>query len=383
MDKILLSTDIGSDIDDALTLLIMLNHPDIDLRGIYTVNGDVDARCYIAKRMIELADVNIPVGRGTSSPLGAIVSPYSYCEEDLIDDIYIDEEKMEEELGGEILYKPLEDVGIVVDGLGHMASQLSQEEHVVFSIAPMTDIALILRHYPKVASNIKRLYVMGFRLNGDLEHNVRFDSVAAQEVLASNVPITIIPGDLCSRYRMPIDIIEQMQSKVGRHVASMLKAFVGGKVVANYRMDSGLAGFLNNTRMSIETTRGLGEAYEKIEKFKSIFLANVNESTAYLDRENFLNDLYKLANQLENQRYQYLAGTTLAERLRRLMPRDVSISDTYVPYCFLYPDKIKVRKMTVDCDIDGATNILEGGKCDVVVDLDFKHFQGYLREYIR
>ena len=89
MKRILVSTDIGSDIDDALTLLIILNHPGIDLAGIYTVNGDVDSRCYIAKRMVELAGIDVAVCRGTSNPLGALVKPYSWFENWLIDSVYI------------------------------------------------------------------------------------------------------------------------------------------------------------------------------------------------------------------------------------------------------------------------------------------------------
>ena len=57
--KIILSTDIGSDVDDALSLLAMLNHPEINLEGIYTVNGDVDSRSRIAKHIVDLSGNNI------------------------------------------------------------------------------------------------------------------------------------------------------------------------------------------------------------------------------------------------------------------------------------------------------------------------------------
>ena len=59
--KILFSTDIGSDPDDALALLAMLNHPEIDLKGIYTVNGLVDFRSFIASsklwNILELSNI--------------------------------------------------------------------------------------------------------------------------------------------------------------------------------------------------------------------------------------------------------------------------------------------------------------------------------------
>ena len=85
-NKILLSTDIGSDIDDALALLGMLNQ-NLDLEAIYTVNGDVDTRSYIAKHMVDLSGKEIVVARGESQPLLG-PKPYTFYEEYHIDDKY-------------------------------------------------------------------------------------------------------------------------------------------------------------------------------------------------------------------------------------------------------------------------------------------------------
>ena len=84
VNRILLSTDIGSDIDDALCLLSMLNHPDINLQGIYTVNGDVNSRSYIARHMVNLRGARIPVIRGEQKPIAADTKPYTYYESLLI-----------------------------------------------------------------------------------------------------------------------------------------------------------------------------------------------------------------------------------------------------------------------------------------------------------
>ena len=46
--KVLLDTDIGSDIDDALCLAYLLAQPECELLGITTVTGDVEKRAMLA-----------------------------------------------------------------------------------------------------------------------------------------------------------------------------------------------------------------------------------------------------------------------------------------------------------------------------------------------
>ncbi len=48
--KILFDTDIGSDIDDALALLLLLRIPDVDLIGVTTVYGCTDIRAKVWPR---------------------------------------------------------------------------------------------------------------------------------------------------------------------------------------------------------------------------------------------------------------------------------------------------------------------------------------------
>ncbi|MAG52552.1 MAG: hypothetical protein CMH62_01165, partial [Nanoarchaeota archaeon] len=130
MSKILLSTDIGSDIDDALALQVMFNHPGIDLRGIYTVNDRMDVRPFIAKHIVNLTGRDIPVVKGESRALSGI-NPYYYFEDCVVDDEYIDEE--ESECSSDVVLKPFEKVGITSDGGEDLASRLEKERHVVFS----------------------------------------------------------------------------------------------------------------------------------------------------------------------------------------------------------------------------------------------------------
>jgi purine nucleosidase len=67
--KVLLDTDIGSDIDDAIALAYLLSHPDCELLGITTVTGEADRRAMMASALCKLAGRQIPIFPGAESPL--------------------------------------------------------------------------------------------------------------------------------------------------------------------------------------------------------------------------------------------------------------------------------------------------------------------------
>ena len=68
--RILLDTDIGSDVDDAMALCFALRSPEIALEGVTTVYGDVGLRARIAMKLIALSGAGaIPVRAGIARPL--------------------------------------------------------------------------------------------------------------------------------------------------------------------------------------------------------------------------------------------------------------------------------------------------------------------------
>ena len=67
--KILLDTDIGTDIDDAICLTYLLANPNCDLLGITTVTGESEKRAMLASSLCMLADKDIPIYPGTENPL--------------------------------------------------------------------------------------------------------------------------------------------------------------------------------------------------------------------------------------------------------------------------------------------------------------------------
>jgi inosine-uridine nucleoside N-ribohydrolase len=73
MVKILLDTDIGSDIDDAVCLAYLLAQPDCDLLGVTTVTGEGRRRAMMASALCKVAGQDAPIYVGAELPL--IIEP--------------------------------------------------------------------------------------------------------------------------------------------------------------------------------------------------------------------------------------------------------------------------------------------------------------------
>jgi purine nucleosidase len=64
---IVIDTDVGADPDDALALILALASPEVDVRGVTIVSGDVRWRARIATRLLGMAgrsDIPVFLGRG-------------------------------------------------------------------------------------------------------------------------------------------------------------------------------------------------------------------------------------------------------------------------------------------------------------------------------
>ena len=67
--KILLDTDIGTNIDDALCLAYLLAQPECELLGITTVTGQAEARAAMARWLCVKGDISVPVFPGMERSL--------------------------------------------------------------------------------------------------------------------------------------------------------------------------------------------------------------------------------------------------------------------------------------------------------------------------
>ena len=53
--KVILDTDIGTDVDDALALGVLLGSPEVELVGVTCVYGDVRLRVRMVRKLLRLA----------------------------------------------------------------------------------------------------------------------------------------------------------------------------------------------------------------------------------------------------------------------------------------------------------------------------------------
>ena len=390
--RVLLSTDIGSDPDDALSLLAILNSG-INLEGIITVNGNVESRCCIAQHLINLfgerSGRKIPVAKGESQPLDVRVPPFRNFEDCLVDWSFIDQGKID--VAGDFRFKKLSGLGIIDQGIKFLAGELSKRSYTIFNIAPLTNLAKLIEHYPQSARSIEKVYVMGCRFSpGDLEHNIRHDLKAAEIVFQSDLPLIVVPGDVCEKYRMPDYFLEQMQSSAAKYVQHMTKAYLGlstAKALASRQIagESMPKIIIDYTCLPHQVFEGLSfeEKVVLSEKKKLLLRELDNVYFPLFEPEQYFKCYSALVEHLNDPRLNFKLGNIVARELERIRVRDLSVADVFVPYCFLHPDQIKTKKGTVKFTSHGESYLKPEKKHEIVTAINYNHFQEFLKKYLR
>ena len=204
--RILLDTDIGTDVDDALALAFALRHPEIELAAVTTVSGDTRRRAQIAAKLIALSGgPQIEVAAGRGEPLGGQGRMFWAGHEG--------RGLLEE--GEDIPISPRDGVDVIVDTL------LADEMEVV-TIGPLTNLAAALEREPRIAKRIPRLTLMGglfqrVELQGkvlplSVEYNLNADPQAAVAVLATPIPTTYVPGDVTMRTYLLDEHVQRLEA---------------------------------------------------------------------------------------------------------------------------------------------------------------------------
>jgi len=179
--KLLLDTDIGSDIDDALALCYLLSNPGCELMGITTVSGESEKRAELAHQICMESGHYLPIFPGASEPLQGIQpQPIAQLATDLRTNRFGRSSSPDDAI--DFLYKT------IISNPG---------EITLLSIGPLTNIALLFTKYPETARLLKQLVLMcgvfHYELSG-LQHmasewNASVDPVALSIVYNSMVPV--------------------------------------------------------------------------------------------------------------------------------------------------------------------------------------------------
>ncbi len=195
---IVLDTDIGDDIDDALALALVLNSPEIDVQGITTVFGDTQKRAQLAMHVLHtFRREDIPVAVGIGKPLQQRHPPSGVAQAAILGNKLYDEETFSTFSGPEL---------IIQQALEHPG------ELTLVCIGPLTNVALALLIEPRIALAIRSIVMMGGSSGLPLpEWNVRSDVKAAHIVLSSGIPITLIGLNVTTRCQLRKQDIEQLR----------------------------------------------------------------------------------------------------------------------------------------------------------------------------
>jgi len=196
MHTIILDTDIGTDVDDALALAVLLGSQEVDLVGITTVYGDVRLRSQIAMNLCSMVNKEIPTYMGEDKTISGREVWMSGSEG-----------KNFESLDS---FTP--QATSAVDFL--IEAVIAQPQAIdVIAIGPLTNLARAIQSSRDFEKKVKRVWIMGGDFTqSKVEHNFKCDIDAARIVLESNVPITILDLPSSQKTIIGMQEIEQIRN---------------------------------------------------------------------------------------------------------------------------------------------------------------------------
>jgi pyrimidine-specific ribonucleoside hydrolase len=190
--------DVDTGVDDACALLLAATHPRLDLRGVSCVAGNVGVDQVVTNTLTVLAAAGrqVPVARGADRPL---LGPARDAE-------HVHGRDGMGDLGWPApaaAPDPRHGVELLRDLL--LAAAAAGERITLVPLAPMTNIALLLRSYPQVAAGLERIVFMGGsalvgNVTASAEFNVWHDPEAAAITLDAaadlDLPVTMYGLDV-------------------------------------------------------------------------------------------------------------------------------------------------------------------------------------------
>jgi len=203
--KVIIDTDIGDDVDDALALALALSSPELDVLAVTTVHGRVDIRAKLASKILKTYDKPyVPVAMGARKPLlnpepTHIPNQAPIAENDEYPNIT-------EKRAPDLIIETLEE----------------EKDVTLITLGPLTNVALALLENKEAFKNAKLVIMGGCVTRPVAEYNIKSDPEAAAIVLNSGLPITLVGLDVTLKCEMTddmlnlIDVSEKSQVKLLR-----------------------------------------------------------------------------------------------------------------------------------------------------------------------
>jgi inosine-uridine nucleoside N-ribohydrolase len=189
--KVVLDTDIGTDIDDAWALGYAVKSPAFELLGVTVTDADTPGRAKLACKLLSRlgrTDVPVAVGRRTAAvPPNRVDYQFTWAED-------FD------------AYRP-----IAAPAVEFLAETIRRNPGAVTVIAvgPLQNLGDLVRQHPDVVPLVKRVVLMSGSIGANFygptpvaEWNVKLAIPEAQAVYAAAWPLTIVPLDSTSYVRL-------------------------------------------------------------------------------------------------------------------------------------------------------------------------------------
>ena len=222
-ERVIIDCDTG--IDDALTLVLALSRPELDIIGITTVAGNVDVEnttrntCNVCHF---LGRDDIRIAKGESKPL--------------------ERESLKASgvhgvsgLRGWTFEKNYTDNLVSQDAVSFLCSLLKESDEAVsiLAIGPLTNIAKLLIEHPEVKDKIRKIVFMGTSYHcGNptslSTFNVLVDPEAFRIVAFAGIPFVSCPLELTKTAVITpeeVKMLEQMNTHVATFAASIINSY--------------------------------------------------------------------------------------------------------------------------------------------------------------
>ena len=200
MEKIILDTDIGDDIDDALALAFAIMSGKIDLLGVTTVFKNAVHRAELACCLLETLDrTDIPVYAGIGKTLLQSIPDW----EQVAASHRPRQMEVLKKQQPSIQPKPERAVDFIIDTV-----MASDGDITLVPIGPFTNIAAAFILEPRLAQKTK-IYMMGGATDRVRpEWNALCDPEATRVVFGTGVPITMVGLDVTTKCIMSYDQVK-------------------------------------------------------------------------------------------------------------------------------------------------------------------------------
>jgi purine nucleosidase len=216
MTKILLDTDIGTDVDDAVCLAYLLSHPECELLGITTVTGEAVKRASLASVLCRAAGRKVPIFPGAEHPmLGEQRQPIA-------------------QQAAALPRWPHESHFLEGQAVDFLAQTIRSHpgEVTLLTVGPLTNIGQLFSKHPEVASLLGGLVIMGgsFGEEQRVEWNIAGDPQASKIVYQTPArPHRSLGLNVTQKVVMPAeDVRERFSASLMKPVLDMAEIWFAG-----------------------------------------------------------------------------------------------------------------------------------------------------------